>query len=313
MAGLQKVAVVGAGSVGSAVAYASMIDRVADEIALYDINGARATAEVLDLSHGLQFVGGGHISGGGDIGVCAGADLVVVTAGATHGPGATRLDLAETNVGLIRDLLPPLLEVAPDAIYLLVTNPVDVVTFVAQEISGLPHGRVIGSGTVLDTSRLRHLLAGRLAIGVNSVHATIIGEHGDSEIALWSTATVGGTPLLDVVGPDGGRISSDELDGLLHEVRTAAAKIIGGKGNTNLAIGLATARIVRSISSDERSVLPVSVRTEISGAGEVCLSLPSVVGRQGVISRLVVPLDDAETSGLRASAVAIRTVIDSVM
>ncbi len=202
--------------------------------------------------------------------------------------------------------MPPLLEVAPDAIYLLVTNPVDVVTYVAQEISGLPHGRVIGSGTVLDTSRLRHLLAGRLAIGVNSVHATIIGEHGDSEIALWSSATVGGTPLLDVVGPEGGRIGADELDGLLHDVRTAAAKIIGGKGNTNLAIGLATARIVRSISSDERSVLPVSVRTEIAGSGDVCLSLPSVVGRQGVLSRLLVPLDDAETAGLRASAVAIR-------
>ena len=183
------------------------------------------------------------------------------------GRAPTRLDLAGTNVRSIRSLLPPLLEVAPDAIYLLVTNPVDVVTYIAQEISGLPHGRVIGSGTVLDTSRLRHLLAGRLAIGVNSVHASIVGEHGDSEIALWSSATVGGTPLLDVVGPDGGRITADELDGLLHDVRTAAAKIIGGKGNTNLAIGLATARIVRSISSDERGVLPVSVRTEIAGVG----------------------------------------------
>ncbi len=314
MAGLQKVAVVGAGSVGSAVAYASMIDRVADEIALYDINEARATAEVLDLSHGLQFVGGGQISGGGDIAVCADADLVVITAGAAQGgAGVTRLDLAGANVRLIRSILPPLLEVAPDAIYLLVSNPVDVVTYIAQEISGLPHSRVIGSGTVLDTSRLRHLLAGRLGIGVNSVHASIVGEHGDSEIALWSSATVGGTPLLDVVGPDGGRITADELDGLLHEVRTAAYKIIGGKGNTNLAIGLATARIVRSISSDERGVLPVSVRTEVGDAGEVCLSLPSVVGRQGVLSRLLVPMTDAEADGLRASAVAIRKVIDTVL
>ena len=312
MAGLRKVAVVGAGSVGSAVAYASMIDRVADEIALYDVNGARASAEVLDLSHGLQFVGGGHVSGGGDIAACADADLVVITAGATHGVGSTRLDLAGANVGLIRDVLPPLLDVAPDAIYLFVTNPVDVVTYFAQEISGLPHGRVIGSGTVLDTSRLRHILAGRLAIGVNSVHATIVGEHGDSEIALWSSATVGGVPLLDVVGPEGGRITAGELDGLLHEVRTAAIKIISGKGNTNLAIGLATARIVRSISSDERSVLPVSVRTEIESSGEVCLSLPSVIGREGVVSRLIVPLDDTEAAGLRDSALAIRRVIDSV-
>ena len=193
------------------------------------------------------------------------------------------------------------------------TNPVDVVTYIAQEISGLPHSRVIGSGTVLDTSRLRHLLAQRLGIGVTSVHASIVGEHGDSEIALWSSATVGGTPLLDVVGPDGGRITADELDGLLHEVRTAAYKIIGGKGNTNLAIGLSTARIVRSISSDERGVLPVSVRTEIADAGRCACRCPAWSVARASCRRLLVPMDDAEADGLRASAVAIRQVIDSVL
>ncbi len=236
---------------------------------------------MLDLRHGLQFVGGGRVNGGGDVAVCADADLIVVTAGAKQDPGQTRLELAEANVALIRRALPPLLDVAPDAIVLLVTNPVDVVTYVAQEISGLPHDRVIGSGTVLDTSRLRHLLAERLGVAVNSVHAMVVGEHGDSEIVLWSSATVGGTPLLDVVGPDGGRVDPDELDGLLHEVRTAAYEIIAGKGATNLAIGLATARIVRSVARDERAVLPVSIRTEVDGIGEVCLSLPSVVGRAG--------------------------------
>jgi len=312
MAGLGKVAVVGAGSVGAAVCYATMIDGAADEIALYDIDGARARAEVLDLRHGLQFVGGGRVTGGDDLAVCAGADLVVVTAGAKQQPGQSRLDLAGANVALVTGLMPRIAAVAPDAIWLLVTNPVDVVTYIAQHSSGLPPGRVIGSGTVLDTSRLRHLLAERLGVGVNSVHATIVGEHGDSEIAAWSSATVGGAPLLDVVGPAGERIDAGDLGQLLHEVRTAAYQIIEGKGATNLAIGLATSRIVRAIAHDERAVLPVSARTTIDGI-DVCLSLPSVVGRAGVLSNVPIRLDDAERDGLRQSAATIRAVIDRVL
>ena len=313
MAGLGKVAVVGAGSVGAAVAYASVIGRVADEIALYDIDAARARAEVLDLRHGLQFVGGGRVSGGGDVAVCRDADLVVITAGAKQEPGQSRLELASANVELVRRALPPILAVAPSALVLLVTNPVDVVTFAAQDLTGLSPDRVIGSGTVLDTSRLRHLLAERLGVGVSSVHATIVGEHGDSEIALWSTASVGGTALLDVVGPTGGRISAHELDGLLDEVRTAAYTIIEGKGATNLAIGLATVRIMRSIATDERAVLPVSVRIDVADVGPVCMSLPSVVGRTGVVGRLEPTLDAGERAGLQASARAIRQAIDATL
>ncbi len=312
MAGLNKVAVVGAGSVGAAVAYASTIGRLAEEIALFDVNAQRAEAEVLDLRHGLQFVGGGRVEGGGDVAVCRDADLVIVTAGAKQVPGQSRLDLAAANVALVRRALPPIVEIAPDAIVLLVTNPVDVVTFAAQELTGWPHERIIGSGTVLDTSRLRNLLAARLGIGVSSVHATIVGEHGDSEIALWSSAAVGGTPLLDVVGPEGGRITAADLDDLLHEVRTAAYRIIEGKGATNLAIGLAAVRIARSIADDERAVLPVSVRLDVDGVGPVCLSLPSVVGRRGILGRLDVHVDDTERRGLHDSAAAIRRAIEAV-
>jgi len=190
--------------------------------------------------------------------------------------------------------VPALLDVAEDAVLLVVSNPVDVMTYVAQELSGVPHGRVVGSGTVLDSSRLRHLLAQRLGVAVTSVHAMVVGEHGDSELVVWSSATVGGTPVLDVVGPDGQRIDPDELDDLHREVRDAAHRIIAGKGSTNLAIGLATTRIARCVSQDERAVLPVSARTEVPGIGEVCLSLPSVVGRAGVLARLDVPMDDAE-------------------
>ena len=311
MGALEKLAVVGAGSVGAAVAYAATIDRLADQIAMYDIDGARAAAEALDLSHGLQFVGGGRVVGGDDIELCRGADLVVVTAGAAQRPGDTRLELAAANVAMVTRLMPELLRVAPDAVYLFVSNPVDVVTYVAQEISGLPHGRVFGSGTVLDSSRLRHSLAERLGLSVTSIHALVVGEHGDSEIVLWSSATVGGTPLLDVVGPDGRRVRADELDTIRREVRDAAYRIIAGKGNTNLAIGLATARITRAISRDEHAVLPVSVRTAVDGI-DCCLSIPSVVGRLGVLTTMPLAMDDTERAGLRASASALRAVIDQV-
>jgi L-lactate dehydrogenase len=312
VAGLGKVAIVGAGSVGTAVAYASLIRGVAEEIVLYDTNGPKATAEVLDLRHGLQFVRPTRVDGGDDAGLCAGADAIVLTAGAKQDPGQTRLELAGANIALVRRALPPLLAVAPDALVLLVTNPVDVVTFVSQEVSGLPAGRVFGSGTVLDTSRLRLLLAARLGIAVTSVHATVVGEHGDSEIVLWSSATVGGAPLDGFVGPTGAMIDDAQHESLLEEVRSAAYRIIEGKGATNLAIGLATARILSCISADERAVLPVSVRTTFDGIGDVCLALPSIVGRAGVLSTLNTPMAEAERDGLRASAGAIRAVLDAV-
>jgi L-lactate dehydrogenase len=311
--GSVKVAVVGAGSVGAAIAYASTIRGVADELVLYDTNGAKATAEVLDLRHGLQFVAPTRIDGGDDPSVCAGADVIVLTAGTKQDPGQTRLELAAVNAGLVRRVLPMLIELAPAALVLVVTNPVDVATFVAQEVGGLPLGRVFGSGTVLDTSRLRLLLADRLGVAVTSVHGTVVGEHGDSEIVLWSSANVGGTPLDDVVGPSGAVVGPEQRDGLLDDVRRAAYRIIEGKGATSLAIGLATARILECIAADERAVLPVSVRTSVEGVGDVCLSLPSIVGRDGVLATLSTPMSADEQAGLQASAKAIRAVLDTVL
>ncbi len=301
-----KISIIGAGSVGTAIAYASAIQGVGDEIALYDLNGAKATAEILDLRHGLQFVPTTQISGGDDLEACRRSDVVVVTAGAKQKPGQSRLDLAAANADITRELVPKLLDLAPDALLLFVTNPVDVVTFIAQEVArnhGVDHGRVFGSGTVLDTSRLRFRLAERLGVSVSSVHASIVGEHGDSEIALWSAANVGGAPLP---------LDEDELTELLHEVRHAAYRIIEGKGATNLAIGLSTARILAAIDDDEHAVLPVSARHTIDGIGEICLSLPTVVGRHGVGSVLDVAMTESERAGLIESAHAIRRVIDQV-
>ncbi len=254
-----KIAIVGAGSVGTAIAYASAIQGVADEIVLYDLNGAKAIAEILDLQHGLQFVPSVQVQGGDDLAASADADVVVITAGAKQKPDQSRLDLAGANAAITRQLVPQLLELAPECILLFVTNPVDVVTFVAQESAaagGVEPSRVIGSGTVLDTSRLRHRLATMLSVAVSSVHASIVGEHGDSEIALWSTANVGGAPLA---------MTEPELDELLHEIRHAAYRIIEGKGATNLAIGLSTARILSAIANDERAVLPISSRHSFDG------------------------------------------------
>jgi L-lactate dehydrogenase len=301
-----KISIIGAGSVGTAIAYASAIQGVGDAIALYDLDGAKATAEVLDLQHGLQFVPATLIDGGDDLAVCEGSDVVVITAGAKQKPGQSRLDLAGANADITRSLVPRLLDLAPDTLLLFVTNPVDVVTFVGQQVAaerGVDPGRVFGSGTVLDTSRLRFVLADRLDVAVSSVHASIVGEHGDSEIALWSAANVGGEPLP---------LDADELDALLHEVRTSAYRIIEGKGATNLAIGLSTARILAAVDGDERAVLPVSARHAFDGVGDVCLSLPSVVGRAGVERVLDVPMSDAERAGLEASARAIGEVIGQV-
>jgi L-lactate dehydrogenase len=301
-----KIAIVGAGSVGTAIAYATAIQGVAEELVLYDLDGAKATAEILDLQHGLQFVPSTQVAGGDQLEVCRDADVVVITAGAKQRPGQSRLELAGANAAITRQLVPALLELAPTTVLLFVTNPVDVVTFIAQETArplGVDHGRVIGSGTVLDTSRLRHRLAAALSVSVSSVHASIVGEHGDSEIALWSTANVGGAPL-PLAGP--------ELTELLHEVRHAAYRIIEGKGATNLAIGLSTARILAAIRNDERAVLPISSRHSFEGVGEVCLSLPTVVGRRGAGQVLDVPMDASERAGLYASAAAIRAAIDQV-
>jgi L-lactate dehydrogenase len=312
-AGPAKIAVVGAGSVGATLAYACLIEGVARTIALYDVDPAKTRAEVLDLNHGLQFVPMATVVGSDDIEVCRGADLVVVTAGAKQKPGQTRLDLAAANVALCRGLVPRLLEVAPDTILLLVTNPVDVVTYAALKFSGLPARRVFGSGTVLDSSRLRLLVAQHCGVAVQNVHAYIAGEHGDSEIPLWSSATIGSIPLLGWQVP--GRPPLDEAARaeIVRQVVGAAEEIIRGKGATNYAVGLAATRIIEAVLRDQHQVLPVSSLLDgVAGLDGVCLSVPSVVDRGGVETVLPVPLSPEEAEGLRRSAETVRGVIGSL-
>jgi L-lactate dehydrogenase len=308
-----KVSIVGAGSVGATIAYACLIRGVGKTVALYDVDAAKTRAEVLDLEHGIQFVPMATVQGADDIAVTAGSDVVVITAGAKQRPGQTRLELAGVNVEMCRELMPALVEQSPDAVFLLVTNPVDVVTYAAVRCSGLPSGRVFGSGTVLDSSRLRSLLAQHCGVAAHSVHAFIVGEHGDSELPLWSRASIGLVPLSEWSVPGRPPLDAEARDRIAGEVVTAAEQIIRGKGATNYAIGLAATRIIEAVLHDEGSVLAVSsVLDGQYGISDVCLSLPTVVARQGIDTVLAAPIAEDELVALRASADTVRGVIRSL-
>jgi L-lactate dehydrogenase len=312
-----KVAIIGAGSVGATIAYACLLRGVAKQIALYDVQRKKVDAEVLDLNHGLQFVPMATLEGSDDVGICADADVVVITAGAKQKPGQTRMDLAGANAEICRKLIPGLMRVAPNAIYLLVTNPVDVITYVTLKLTGLPPQRVFGSGTVLDSSRFRYLIAQRCDVAVQNVHAYIVGEHGDSEIPLWSSASIANVALKDWAVPRHGKLTVRDRTEIFQNVKDAAYQIVAGKGATNYAIGLSTAKILEAVLHDENRILPVSSLLRRYGEGQhalddVCLSVPCIVNRTGVDQPLSVPMNDAERAGLANSAATIREAIHSL-
>jgi L-lactate dehydrogenase len=310
---MPKLAIIGAGSVGAAITYSCLIRGVANSIVLYDLDEKKVTAETLDLNHGLQFVPMATLEGSSDIGICKDADVIAITAGAKQKPGQSRLDLAAANAKICREMIPKLIAIAPNAILLLVTNPVDVITYVAQKISGWPVARVFGSGTVLDSSRFRFLIAKRLKVSVQNVHAYIAGEHGDSEIPLWSSASVANIPLSEWAVQGHGKLTVRDRVEIFENVKTAAQQIIAGKGATNYAIGLATARILEAILNDENRVLPVSsLLNDYHGISDVCMSVPCIVNRKGVQTALPIPLNEAEIAGLRNSAEVVKGVIRAV-
>jgi L-lactate dehydrogenase len=309
----RKLAIIGAGAVGATIAYACLVRGVAPRIALFDVNKTKADAEALDLNHGLQFCPPAQLEASDDIDICASADVIVITAGAKQKPGQTRMDLAGANAAICRDLVPKLIKVAPNSILLLVTNPVDVITYITLKLSGFPTQRVLGSGTVLDSSRFRHLIAKRCNVAVGNVHAYIAGEHGESEIPLWSSASIGAIPLKDWAVPQHGKLTVRDRAEIFQNVKDAARHIIEGKGATNYAIGLATARILEAILRNENRILPVSsLLTDYRGMSDVCLSVPSIVNAAGVEQPLPIPLNENEESGLRNSAETIRSTIRSL-
>jgi L-lactate dehydrogenase len=308
-AGLRRVAVVGCGHVGATAAYALVLGGVAHEVVLVDKNPECAEGEAMDLQHAVP-LGRPVRVWAGDYREAAQADIAVISAGVGGRPGETRLDLLGRNVVVIREVMRDLLAAGFGGIVLMTTNPVDVLAQVAQEESGLPAGRVISSGTVLDTARLRSMLGEQLGIEARSIHAHIVGEHGDSEVAAWSSARIAGVPLREYCERAGVPVDFDDV---LRRVRTAAPEIIRHKGYTSTAIASCVARICEAILRDEHTVLPVSTMTTGQyGVEGVYLSLPCVVGRAGVERVIEIPLDETETRGLRASADVLRRTIKEV-
>lgn len=308
----RKISVIGAGSVGSSLAYACLIRGSADIVCLYDINKDKVEAEVADLAHGTQFTPA-SVMGGADIKDTVNSDIVFITAGAKQKPGQTRLDLAGVNAGILKSLMPQLLEQSPNALFVLVTNPCDVLTVVAQDISGLPSSRVFSTGTMLDTSRLRWLIRQWANVAQRHVHATIVGEHGDSEFPLWSIAQISGVPIREWK-VDGESVFTDEvLDDLAHEAAFAAYKIIEGKGATNYAIGLTGARLAEALLGANRSILPLSsVIDDVHGIKDVALSMPCIVSREGIEGVVPVPMSDGEITKLHASAERLKDSLSSL-
>ena len=308
----RKISVIGAGSVGSSLAYACLIRGSADIVCLYDINKDKVEAEVADLAHGTQFTPA-SVMGGADIKDTVNSDIVFITAGAKQKPGQTRLDLAGVNAGILKSLMPQLLEQSPNALFVLVTNPCDVLTVVAQDISGLPSSRVFSTGTMLDTSRLRWLIRQWANAAQRHVHATIVGEHGDSEFPLWSIAQISGVPIHEWK-VDGESVFTDEvLDDLAHEAAFAAYKIIEGKGATNYAIGLTGARLAEALLGANRSILPLSsVIDDVHGVKNVALSMPCIVSREGIEGVVPVPMSDGEITKLHASAERLKDSLSSL-
>jgi L-lactate dehydrogenase len=299
----RKVVVVGAGDVGATFAYALMQEGVAEEIALIDANQDRASGQSMDLAHGLPFVPPVKITVGG-VKDYADASVIVITAGARQKPEESRLELLQRNVAIVDSIMDEIKAARSDAVVVMVSNPVDVLTYTALQRTGWPRERIIGSGTVLDTARFRYLLGDHCGIDTRNIHGYILGEHGDSEFAAWSLMHVAGMPISDYCitcnkCPD----DVTEREAIVEQVRKSAYHIIGYKGSTYYAIGLALVRIVGAILRDEHSVLSVSCRLEGEyGLRDVCLSVPCVLSRSGVSRMVVTRLPPEEQAALERSA-----------
>ncbi len=307
----KKVTIIGTGMVGMSYAYALTIKGFVRELGLINRTPERAEGEAMDLCHCLPFVEPMDIKAGG-YEMCRDAQIVVITAGAAQQEGETRLDLLHKNAGIIQDIIPKVLEQNPNPILLIASNPVDVLTYVALKVSGLPPSRVIGSGTVLDTMRFRYLISQYYNVDVRNVHGYILGEHGDSEVPVWSRVNIAGIPLSEYCTICGELVDSQKKE-IESDVRNAAYHVIQKKDSTYYAIGLALVRITQAILMNQQSVLTVG--TLVNGEydiRDVCLSLPCIVGSNGISQVLANPMQQNEVEALQNSAAVLRKALDSI-
>lgn len=306
-----KISIIGAGYVGSTTAFALMTGGVASTIVIVDINKKKAEGEAMDLSHGVSFVAPVEILSG-EYPDTKDSDIVIIAAGAAQKPGETRLDLIGRNLEIFKTIVPQVVKYSPNSLLLVVSNPVDILTYITYKLSGFPKERVIGSGTVLDTSRLKYLLGQNFNIDIRNIHSYILGEHGDSEIAAWSLTKIAGMEMDDlcsILSCDCGNKKREEI---YESVRNAAYQVIERKGATYYAVALAVKRIVECILRDENSILTVSTLLNGEyGIDDVYLGVPSIVGADGVKKILEVPLDDKELDLLQASASGLKELLMS--
>lgn len=298
----RKAAMIGCGFVGSASAFALMQSGLFSELVLIDANHDKAEGEAMDIAHGLPFAGQMKICAG-DYDDIVDAAVIIVTAGAAQKPGETRLDLVNKNVNIFKSIIPEIAKRNYKGILLIVANPVDILTYTAVKLSGLPENRVIGSGTVLDTARLKYALGEHLEVDSRSVHSFIIGEHGDSEIVAWSSTNVSGIPVNDFCELRGHFNHEEAMHRIADDVKNSAYDIIEKKGATYYGIAMSVKRICECIMRDEKSILPISSMMHGEyGISDICLSMPTVVGREGVETRVPIQLNEQEESALSASA-----------
>ncbi|MGM9974963.1 MAG: L-lactate dehydrogenase [Clostridiaceae bacterium] len=304
-----KISIIGAGFVGSTTAFALMLAGVASDMVIVDLNKEKAEGEAMDLSHGAPFVKVVDIRAG-DYEDTADSNIVIITAGVNQKPGETRLDIVNKNIKVFQSIVPQVVKYSPNCIILVVSNPVDVLTYITYKLSGFPANRVIGSGTVLDTSRFRYILSENFEIDTRNVHSYIIGEHGDSEIAAWSLTNIAGMSADDYCKQVCEGCDTDFKTHIPEQVKNAAYEIINRKGVTNYGIACAVTRIVEAILRDEKTILSVSSLFKGEyGIEDVYLAIPSIVGSNGVERILTAPLAKDEEERLQESARILKNVI----
>ncbi len=299
----RKVVLIGTGLVGMSYAYALLNQSVCNDLVLIDIDKKRAAGEAMDLNHGLAFSGGNMKIYAGEYSDCANADIVAICAGVAQKPGESRLDLLQRNTEVFQTIVEPVMASGFQGIFLVATNPVDIMTRVTHKLSGMDSSQVLGTGTALDTARLRYLLGDYFSVDPRNVHAYVIGEHGDSEFVPWSQAMLATKPILTICEESQGRYSMKDMEGISEQVRCAAQKIIEAKRSTYYGIGMAMVRITRAIFGDENSVLTVSSRMHgYYGMEGVYIGVPGIVCRRGVRHILSLRLTDEEQQKLKHSA-----------
>ena len=304
-----KISIIGAGYVGSATAFALLNHEIATNIVLVDTNLMRAEGEAMDLDHGKVFVSPANVVAG-SYEDTTDSDIVIITAGLAQKQGETRIDLVNKNIKIFKQMIPQIVKYNPDAILLVVSNPVDILAYITYKLSGFPHHRVFGSGTVLDTARFQSDLSIRFQVDPRDIQANIIGEHGDSEVATWSVTKIAGLTVDQYCDLIGIEFTEKDKENIANNVKNAAYEIISRKGYTNYAVALAITRIVKAILRDEKSILTISTFQQGTyGLRDVYISVPTRVGRKGALDVIEVPYNSKEMKALHHSAQLLKDII----